>query len=211
MHGLSRGHSGTEFTGQHRRHKRQGFDPWVGKIPWSSRWQPTPVFLPRKFYKQRSLVGYSQWVTKSLTQLHDWTCTHGTYILWPGIFFSLKMEMTTHSTILAWKLTWTEKPGRLQFMGLQRIEHVSVTDHVYNFTSTVFKCDDFEFSFMGKPHSSVCDPMQSKCKLITYIHIADFFFGFLQSIDCFHFLLLSISVTSRFFSRSQALFKLNKY
>ena len=30
------------------RHKRCGFDPWVGKIPWSRKWQPTPVFLPGK-------------------------------------------------------------------------------------------------------------------------------------------------------------------
>ena len=25
-----------------------GFDPWVGKIPWRRKWQPTPVFLPRE-------------------------------------------------------------------------------------------------------------------------------------------------------------------
>ena len=39
--------------------KRCGFDPWVGKIPWSRKWQHTPVFLPRNFHGQRSLVGYS--------------------------------------------------------------------------------------------------------------------------------------------------------
>ena len=33
------------------------FDPWVGKIPWRREWQPTPVFLPRKFHQQRSLAG----------------------------------------------------------------------------------------------------------------------------------------------------------
>ena len=27
------------------RHKRLGFDPWIGKIPWRRAWQPTPVFL----------------------------------------------------------------------------------------------------------------------------------------------------------------------
>ena len=32
---------------------------WVGKIPWSRKWQPTPVFLPEKSHGQRSLVGYS--------------------------------------------------------------------------------------------------------------------------------------------------------
>ena len=34
-------------------------DPWVGKIPWRGRWQPTPVFLPGESHGQRSLVGYS--------------------------------------------------------------------------------------------------------------------------------------------------------
>ena len=37
-----------------------GLDPWVGKIPWRRKWQPTPVFLPGESYGQRSLVGYSQ-------------------------------------------------------------------------------------------------------------------------------------------------------
>ena len=34
---------------------------WDGKIPWRRKWQPTPVFLPRKFQGQRSLAGYSAW------------------------------------------------------------------------------------------------------------------------------------------------------
>ena len=37
------------------------FDPWVGKIPWRRKWQPTPVLLPGKSHGQRSLVGYSPW------------------------------------------------------------------------------------------------------------------------------------------------------
>ena len=32
-----------------RRHRRCEFDPWVGKMPWRRKWQPTPVFLPEKF------------------------------------------------------------------------------------------------------------------------------------------------------------------
>jgi len=35
------------------------FDPWVRKIPWSRKWQPTPVFLPGESHGQRSLEGYS--------------------------------------------------------------------------------------------------------------------------------------------------------
>ena len=54
---------------QFRRHKRCGFDPWVGKIPW---------------------------------------------------------KWGTHSSILTWKIPWTEEPGGLQSMGLQRIQFSSV-------------------------------------------------------------------------------------
>ena len=43
-----------------------GFNPWVRKIPWRRKWQPTPVFLPGEFYEQRSLVGYSPWGHKEL-------------------------------------------------------------------------------------------------------------------------------------------------
>ena len=38
-----------------------GLDSWVGKIPRSRKWQPTPVFLPGKSHGQRSLVGCSPW------------------------------------------------------------------------------------------------------------------------------------------------------
>ena len=36
-----------------------GFDPWVGKILWRRKWQPTPVLLPGKSHGWKSLVGYS--------------------------------------------------------------------------------------------------------------------------------------------------------
>ena len=35
----------------------------------------------------------------------------------------LEKEMATHSSILAWKIPWTEEPGRLQSMGSQRVGH----------------------------------------------------------------------------------------
>ena len=35
----------------------------------------------------------------------------------------LEKEMATHSSTLAWKIPWTEEPGRLQSMGLQRFGH----------------------------------------------------------------------------------------
>ena len=60
----ARWRSGKEFVGQCRRLRRRGFDPWVRKILWNRKSQPTPVFLPGKFHGQRSLVGYSPWGCK---------------------------------------------------------------------------------------------------------------------------------------------------
>ena len=35
----------------------------------------------------------------------------------------LEKEMATHSSTIAWKIPWTEEPGRLQSMGLKRVGH----------------------------------------------------------------------------------------
>ena len=47
-----------------RRCKRHGIYPWVGKIPWRRKWQPSLVFLPGESHEQRSLAGYSPWGCK---------------------------------------------------------------------------------------------------------------------------------------------------
>ena len=55
---LPRWLSGKESTYQCR---RCGFNSCVGKILWKREWKPIPVFLPREFHGQRSLVGDSPW------------------------------------------------------------------------------------------------------------------------------------------------------
>ena len=50
---------------------RPGFDPWARKIPWRREWLPTPIFLPREFHGQRSLVGYSPWGHKE-SYMPEW-------------------------------------------------------------------------------------------------------------------------------------------
>ena len=50
---------------------RPGFDPWVRKIPWRRKWQPTPVLLPGEFHGQKSLVGYSPWGRKE-SDMTEW-------------------------------------------------------------------------------------------------------------------------------------------
>ena len=40
----------------------------------------------------------------------------------------LEEEMATYSSILVWEISWTEEPGRLRSVGLQRVEHNWVTE-----------------------------------------------------------------------------------
>ena len=47
--------------------------------------------------------------------------------------------MATHSSILAWKISWTEDPGELQFLELQRVGHnLQTEDQSYFFPSSMF-------------------------------------------------------------------------
>ena len=46
-----------------------------------------------------------------------------TWVQFLGREDPLEKEMTTHSSTVAWKIPWTEEPGRLQSMGLLRVGH----------------------------------------------------------------------------------------
>ena len=54
-------------------------------------------------------------VAKSRTRLSDFTFTFH--------FQALEKEMATHSSVLAWRIPWTEEPGGLPPMGLHRVRH----------------------------------------------------------------------------------------
>ena len=59
--GFPGGTSDKESACQCRRLWTCECDPWVGRIPWRKKWQPTPVFLLRNSHGQKSLTGYSPW------------------------------------------------------------------------------------------------------------------------------------------------------
>ena len=78
--GLARWHRDKEPACQCRRLRRRGFSPWVGKIPWRRKSQPTPVFLSEKSHEQRSLAGYSPWGHKE-SDITEHACTLHIYYL----------------------------------------------------------------------------------------------------------------------------------
>ena len=78
----------------------------------------------------------------------------------------LEEEMATHSSILAWRIAWTEEPGRLPSMGSQRVGHDWATDTfaspclIFSFHSSAYFC--YTHYDLGSPlctfHTSVHSP-----------------------------------------------------
>ena len=55
--------------------RRPGLEPWIGKILWRRKWQPTPVLLPGKSHGPRSMVAYSPWGPKE-SDTTEWLHFH---------------------------------------------------------------------------------------------------------------------------------------
>ena len=87
--------------------RRPWFNSWVRKIHWRKDKLPTPVFL----------------VFPGGSNSKQSTCNAGDLGLIPGLGRSLEKGMAPHSSILAWRIAWTEEPGGLQSMGSQRVGH----------------------------------------------------------------------------------------
>ena len=85
--------------------------PGSHKIPWRRGRLPTQVFL--------GFPGGSDGKEPA--------CNAGDLGLIPGLGRSLEESMATHSSILAWRIPWTEEPGGLQSTGSQRVGHVWAT------------------------------------------------------------------------------------
>ena len=79
---------------------------------------PTPLMLMFQnllFEGSSRLCGLAWW----LRQYKESACNAGDLVQSPGWKDPLKKEMATHSSILAWRIPWTEEPGGLQSMGSQ--------------------------------------------------------------------------------------------
>ena len=83
---------------------------------WREKWKPTPVFLPGESQGRGSLVGLRVW---GCTELDT---TEVSNLAAAAVYVSEK-AMAPHSNTLAWKIPWTEEPGKLQSMGSLRVRH----------------------------------------------------------------------------------------
>ena len=84
-----------------------------GSIPGSGRFTEEEIGYPL----QRSWASFVAELVKDLPAMQE------TWVQSLGWEDPLEKGKATHSSILAWRITWTEEPGRLQSMGLQRVGH----------------------------------------------------------------------------------------
>ena len=89
---------------------------------------PTLIYFPLKnfffFNDHRSGYGWASLVAQRLKRL---PAMRETWVQSLGQNDPLEKEMATHSSTLAWRIPWTEEPGRLQSTGSQRVGHDWVT------------------------------------------------------------------------------------
>ena len=83
-------------------------------------------------------------------------CNAGNPSLIPGLGRSPEKEMANHSSILAWRILWTEKPGGLQSMGSQRVGHkwATNTDWLTDPTLYIYLLEILKLHFLEIPHNS---------------------------------------------------------
>ena len=93
--GLPRWHWGKESACQCRKGR---CDPWVRKIPWRRKGQPTPVFLPGESQGQRSLRGSSPWGRKESDVTQQLSMHRGNELY--SIFRSVGLDIYLHNLYL---------------------------------------------------------------------------------------------------------------
>ena len=123
-------------------------------------------------------------VAEGRTQLSDFTFTFH--------FHALEKEMATYSSVLAWRIPGTEKPGGLQSMGSHRVGHESGDLAAAAAEVLSWKREDFEaLCVCAQSHLTLCDPMESPTRFLCLQN----FPGKNTEVGC-HFLLQCMKVKS---------------
>ena len=109
--------------------QRPGFDPWVEKILWKRKWQPTPVFLPGKSLGRQSLVGCSPKGCKKLDKI-----VHAHTPL-----TQLGLSFRTRVTEAMWRWEGTKGDFKYERLRVQSLPFSHVCKILHSFLLEIFK------------------------------------------------------------------------
>ena len=86
---------------------RYRINPWVRRILWKRKWQPTPVFLPRKSHGQKSLAGKSPWDCKWVGHYLATKQQHFSYTQYVGaLYYRWILNFVTCFSASIWIIIW---------------------------------------------------------------------------------------------------------
>ena len=92
------------------------------KIKYSEGVNPGHLLLSEQKFVHRGILCIT-WASLVAQRLKCLPAVRETWVRFLGWEDPLEKEMATHSSILAWRIPWTEEPGGLQSMALQRVGH----------------------------------------------------------------------------------------
>ena len=95
------------------------------------------ITLPAKVHLVKAMASLVAQRLKHLPPLWE------TWVRSLGREDPLEKEMVAHSSILAWRIPWTEEPGRLQSTGSQRVRHDWTSLHFMVFPVVIYECESW--------------------------------------------------------------------
>ena len=122
---------------------------------------------------------YSNWTEYNLLSSDldskESLCNAGKLGLSSGLGNSLEKGMTTHSSILAWRIPWKEEPVMLQSMRLQRVRHDSVTKLSigieYSTINAMIRTDTWEvWAYWSLVEDAIGSNKMDKNRLMNFRH-----------------------------------------
>ena len=131
--------------------KSWGLNTWSGLLALPLTWvsyanSPSLSFLSNNSHLTRfedqikNCIYHSPWASLVAQRLKRLPPVQQTRVWSLGGEDPLEKEMVTHSSILAWRIPWTEEPSRLQSMGSQRVGHDWATSlHFWNILKTPYR------------------------------------------------------------------------
>ena len=159
--GFPGGASGKESTRQCKRCERHGFDPWIRKIPWSRKWQPTIGFSSSVQSLSHIRLFATPWTAARHTSL---SITNSQSLL---KLMSIKLVMPSNYLILFCPLLLLPSVfPSLRFFSKESVLHISPQRHgkLQMRTKNTLKRRCHQTELLGEPiqfsHSVVSDPLQ---------------------------------------------------
>ena len=125
--------------------------------------------MPTQFIEGTNLFLRASLVAQRLKHLPPMRETQVRSLGWED---PLGKEMVTHSSILAWRIPWTEKPGRLQSTGSQRVGH----DFTFTFNLSLL----YIFEFLVKIIDHICMSLFLGSQFIPVAYVSIFYANTIQ-------------------------------